>query len=1039
MTNAKCRFVFPLCWHVPAPVADSAALCLITKIHANRRAFVIRGPCILLDRAIERGCRMKRLDELVERIAGEIGLDLGDIAQRKAAIELGEADIARLRKVHDLLAPHQQKLVDSFHSYLAQFPELKDMLGDAVKVDRLKRAQQSYFDQLTSGIYDAGYVKDRLRVGLVHQMIGLEPRWYVGAYRRYLSQLIPFLSAAFADEPQEFFHSCDALLKVVCFDMVLALDTYFEADRAEIVRVKNYAEQIIASMPSGLMVVDADLRIRTINHAMCRMFKEVQEAEVVGQPMTSVVWSKQLTDCLKQVLDSGEDRHDLLVSVNEGSSKRYIEFNVSAALLRQENALLLMAQDITDRVRSQEELRRFRMALDSSIDAVYLIDREKMRFIDANETALATLGYSHEELLRLGPQDLKPDEGELERINRRFDDVIRSDSGTGMIQTMHQRKDGSRLPVEVYLRAVQSEARQLLVAVVRDITQRLQAEAVLRESEERFRVAFNQAAVGLAHVAPDGRWLMVNNKLCEIVGYERRELLEMSFQDITHPEDLVADWALARRMIAGELEEKTREKRYRHKNGYYIWVNLTSSMVRDADGNPKYYSTVVEDISRRKQIEEELLHLANHDALTSLPNRSLLLDRLSQALVFAGRSKSKVAVMLIDLDRFKNINDSLGHDVGDKIIVEIAHRLLASVRAGDTIARLGGDEFVLIRPDVAREDAVAGVAQQILEALSCPMTVQGHEFYPTGSIGISMFPKDGLDGPALLKNADTAMYRAKDAGRNNFQFYAHDMNSRALDRLKLETGLRRALEREEFAVYYQPQMDIASGRIVGVEALLRWEPPGQPTVFPGEFIPSAEETGLIVPIGEWVLRRACSQKKQWHDAGQFTDVRMAVNLSARQFKQQDMVKMVSCVLEETGCRPEWLELEITESVVMENPETAAETLYKLSAMGVHLAIDDFGTGYSSLSYLKRFPIDALKIDKSFVRDITIDADDAAIAKAVIALAHSLKLAVIAEGVETPEQLEFLRAQNCNMMQGYYLSRPLSVDKLEAFMRESKLR
>ena len=981
---------------------------------------------------------MNRLDELVDLIARDIGLDPVDIAQRKAALEINDADVALLRKIHTLLAPHQHELVDTFHDYLLNFPELSEMLGDAVKANRLKRAQRAYFQRLTTGEYDSDYIKDRLRVGLVHQMIGLEPKWYVGAYRKYLSQLIPVLSRLLESEPEEFLRAYDALLKIICFDMVLVLDTYFQADRTEILRVKNYTEQIIASIPSGLMVVDTDLKIRSINRAMCRMFKVQAESEVAGRPLTSVIWNRTLSDCLRQVLATGEHRRDLLVSLPDENGKRYIEFDISAALLKQENVLLLMAQDITERVRSQEELRRFRTALDSSIDAVYLIDREEMRFIDANETALATLGYSYEELLELGPQDLKPDEGELERIHRRFDEIIRSAGKTGMIETVHQRKDGSRLPVEVYLRAVHSEGRQLLVAVVRDITQRLKAEAVLRESEERFRVAFNQAAVGLAHVAPDGRFLMVNNKLGEIIGYSQKELLGMSFQDITHPEDVIADWALARRMISGELDEKTREKRYRHKNGYYIWVNLTSSMVRDAQGNPKYYSTVVEDISRRKQIEEELLHLANHDALTSLPNRSLLLDRLAQALVFAERSGDQVAVMLIDLDRFKNINDSLGHDVGDKIIVEIARRLSASVSAGDTIARLGGDEFVLIRPDVVREDAVATMAQQILAALSRPLTIQGHEFYPTGSIGISMYPKDGQDSQTLLKNADTAMYRAKDAGRNNFQFYAHEMNSRALDRLKLETGMRRALEREEFVVHYQPQMDIASGRIIGVEALLRWEPPGQPTVFPGDFIPIAEETGLIVPIGEWVLRNACAQKKRWQESGLLPDVKMAVNLSARQFKQQDMVKMVSRALDETGCRPEWLELEITESVIMEQPEATAETLHKLSRMGVHLSIDDFGTGYSSLSYLKRFPIDALKIDKSFVRDITTDPDDAAIARAVIALAHSLKLVVIAEGVETAEQLDFLRAQECDQMQGYYLSRPLSVEKLEQFMRESKL-
>ncbi|MFC7514632.1 EAL domain-containing protein [Herbaspirillum sp. GCM10030257] len=819
---------------------------------------------------------------------------------------------------------------------------------------------------------------------------------------------------------------------------------HVDADATELMAVRDahlqrQAEQIISSMPSGLMLVDATLRILRINRAMCDLFSISDIPATIGLPLRSVIDSDILEKWLVLATrgngdsngDGASPLHDALaLTLRTPGSYRHVELKISITPAKPDKVFLVMAQDITERIRSQEELKRFRMALDSSIDAVYLIDHELMRFIDANKTALATLGYSYEELMQLGPQDLKPDPGELDKIQRRFNEVIKSEHKTGTIETLHQRKDGKRLPVEVYLRAFMSEGRQLLVAVVRDITARIKAEAVLRDSEQRFRVAFNQAAVGLAHVSPDGRWLMVNKKLCEIVGYTQNELLGMRFQDVTHPEDVGADWALARRMIAGEIDEKSREKRYRHKNGYYIWVNLTSSMVRSDDGNPKYYSTVVEDISRRKQIEEELLHLANHDALTSLPNRSLLLDRLSQALVFAERSEEQVAVMLIDLDRFKNINDSLGHDAGDKIIMEISRRLSASVRAGDTIARLGGDEFVIIRPDVVKDDAVAILAQQILEAVSRPLIVQGHEFYPTGSIGISMYPKDGSDGQTLLMNADTAMYRAKDAGRNNFQFYAHEMNSRALDRLKLESGLRRALERKEFVVHYQPQMDIASGRIVGAEALLRWEPPGQAMVFPGDFIPIAEEAGLIVQIGEWVLRTACTQKKAWHDAGITVPLKVAVNLSARQFKHQDIVKVVSHVLEQTGCRPDWLELEITESVIMENPESAAATLHKLSDMGVHLSIDDFGTGYSSLSYLKRFPINSLKIDRSFVRDITTDADDAAIAKAVIALAHSLKMRVIAEGVETAEQLAFLREQQCDEMQGYLLSRPVPAAKLE---------
>jgi len=793
------------------------------------------------------------------------------------------------------------------------------------------------------------------------------------------------------------------------------------------------AHQIIASLPSGLMVVDTELNVLSVNRAMSEMFGFSDHAIATGTPLAGLIASGQLIDSLRQVIRSGAEVHNLAVPLPVGDLVRHFEFNVCATLLEGERVLLLMAQDITERMRSQEELRRFRMALDSSIDAVYLIDREQMRFIDANETALATLGYSHEELLRLGPQDLKPDAGELQRINRRFDEVIQSASKVGMIQTVHQRKNGSRFPVEVYLRAIQSEGRQLLVAVVRDITGRLQAEAELRESEQRFRVAFNQAAVGLAHVAPDGRWLMANQKLCEIVGYTQREMLNLRYQDLTHPDDLPYDLELGRRMLAGEVHEQSREKRYRHRDGHYIWVNLTSSLVWDSSGKPKYYSTVVEDISRRKQVEGELLHLANHDALTGLPNRSLLLDRLSQAIAYANRFGGEVAVLLIDLDRFKNVNDSLGHDVGDKIITEISLRLLSRVRDGDTVARWGGDEFVVVLGDVTREEAVANFAQKLLETLSQPMMIEEHELYPAGSIGICLYPRDGDSPSALLKNADTAMYRAKDAGRNNFQFYAHAMNARALDRLKLDGGLRRALLRDEFVLHYQPQMDIRSGEIIGMEALLRWKPPEQPAVYPGDFIPMAEETGLIVQIGEWVLRTACAQLKCWQNAGLCGDMKMAINLSARQFKQHNIVNMVSRVLQETGCDPASLELEITESVVMDNPEAAVATLQHLSDMGVSLAIDDFGTGYSSLSYLKRFPIDALKIDRSFVRDITTDSDDAAIAKAVIALAHSMKLTVIAEGVETAEQLEFLREQECDQMQGYFLSRAVSAEQIEQLL------
>jgi predicted signal transduction protein with EAL and GGDEF domain len=362
----------------------------------------------------------------------------------------------------------------------------------------------------------------------------------------------------------------------------------------------------------------------------------------------------------------------------------------------------------------------------------------------------------------------------------------------------------------------------------------------------------------------------------------------------------------------------------------------------------------------------------------------------------------------------------------------VARRLRANVRSTDTVARLGGDEFVVVLTDIAQESEIAAIARKILDALFVPVMMDGQELSPVGSIGIAVYPRDGVNTTTLLANADAAMYRAKEMGRGSFQFYQASMNARALDRLKLEAGLRRALQRNEFVLHYQPQIEIATGAIIGVEALLRWQPPGGAMVHPGDFIPIAEETGLIVPIGEWVLRTACAQQVAWKNAG-LRDIRMAVNLSARQFKQQDLHLMVATVLTDTQCPASNLELEITESVVMHNPEAAAATLQQLTDMGVHLSIDDFGTGYSSLSYLKQFPIHSLKIDRSFVCDIPSNSNDAAIATAVIALAHSMKLKVIAEGVETVEQLEFLRERKCDAMQGFLCGRPLAPEQLAVLL------
>ena len=442
------------------------------------------------------------------------------------------------------------------------------------------------------------------------------------------------------------------------------------------------------------------------------------------------------------------------------------------------------------------------------------------------------------------------------------------------------------------------------------------------------------------------------------------------------------------------------------------------------------------DLEARKRVEQSMRHMAHHDALTGLPNRALFRDRLTHAMAQADRYHQKLAVLFLDLDRFKAINDTLGHNVGDQLLKIAAERLRSCVRDCDTVARLGGDEFTVIVDDIIEVQDAAVVAQKILDTLSQPFNLHGHEVFISVSVGITLYPNDDESADNLLRNADSAMYRAKEYGRNNYQFYVADMNVKARARLMLESSLRRALDRGEFALYYQPRVDLFSGRVIGAEALLRWRHPEMGLVPPTEFIPILEETGMIIPVGDWVLRQASRQNHIWQEMG-LPPIRMAVNLSARQFIQKDLAESVLRVLEGAGLLPEYLELEITEDLLIEHNQTNIITLAKLRSHGIHISIDDFGTGYSSLSYLKRLPIDTLKIDQSFVRDIVTDPDNKAIVSAIIAMASSLHLNVLAEGVETDEQLACLRAQGCNEIQGFSFSHPLVAEDFEQLLRDGR--
>ncbi|HPP74600.1 MAG TPA: EAL domain-containing protein [Armatimonadota bacterium] len=554
------------------------------------------------------------------------------------------------------------------------------------------------------------------------------------------------------------------------------------------------------------------------------------------------------------------------------------------------------------------------------------------------------------------------------------------------------------------------------------VIQRKKTEANLRIQTSAINAASDQILI----IDDQGKIEFVNPAFETETGFTFEEVVGqpmMTIRSNTHDEGFYEDlWKTIRtgRHWYGEMTGV-------RKDGSIYTEDVSITPVKNEAGIIERYIAIKRNITEKKIYEQKLDHLAHHDVLTGLPNRLLFSDRLSKSLAQARRDDRLLAVMFLDLDRFKMINDTLGHNIGDKLLKQVAERLTGTLREVDTIARMGGDEFTLVIEGISRAQDAAIVAQRALDVFCQPFMVDGRELFVTASIGISMYPNDGADVETLVRNADTSMYRAKEQGRNTYHLFTESLNATVFERMVMEHSLRKALERDEFIVHYQPRVDIRSGSILGAEALVRWQHPEMGLVMPGQFIPLAEETGLIVPISEWVLDAACSQSKIWQDKNSpILDI--AVNISARQFQKGDLVSAVKKALDRTELDPTCLHLELTESILMHNTDAAIDILNKLKDMGVKISIDDFGTGYSSLSYLKKFPVDAVKIDRSFIKDITTNPDDAAIAGAVIAMAHSLKLKVIAEGVETLEQLEFLKSINCDEMQGYFISRPVPAEE-----------
>lgn len=556
--------------------------------------------------------------------------------------------------------------------------------------------------------------------------------------------------------------------------------------------------------------------------------------------------------------------------------------------------------------------------------------------------------------------------------------------------------------------------------------------ADLRDSEQRLRSFYDLGLVGVAITAPDKRWIQSNDYICQLLEYSEDELHGMSWAQTTHPDDLAADVERFNALLAGEIDGYELEKRFVSKSGRVIPARLVVRCVRGNDGTVDFVTAMIDDLSERQQAEARIHYLANFDALTGLPNRSQLDERLRYSLSVAQRNGQTVSLMFLDLDHFKEINDTLGHSIGDALLIELARRLRLVLRDADNIYRQGGDEFILSLHGVG-EHGASQVAKKLLEVIAEPYRIEGFDLNITASIGIALFPHDGGDLETLSRNADTAMYRAKQEGRHTYRFFTAEMQACSTHNLRLITALRQALARDQLSLVYQPQFSLRSGWPVGAEALLRWRHPELGEVPPTEFIPAAEDSGLIIPIGEWVIRQAIRDARRW-PTEESEGLVVAVNLSAVQFRHPHLPDLVARILEEERFPAERLELELTEGVAMHDPPRATAVMNKLHEHGVRMAIDDFGTGYSSLGCLKHFKVCKLKIDRSFVRDLSFDAEDKAIVSAIIRMAQSLGLRTLAEGVETADQLDFLRAQGCDEVQGYHYSKPLPAAAFEAFVR-----
>jgi diguanylate cyclase (GGDEF)-like protein/PAS domain S-box-containing protein len=816
------------------------------------------------------------------------------------------------------------------------------------------------------------------------------------------------------------------------------------ADRATLqLRTQlSFTQQLVEAIPNPVFFKDAGGRYIGCNRAF-EEYMGLPRGEIVGKESDEITLDQgsersQIAD-REVLLRHGPQSYETSVVYAKDGTRHEVILNKAAFYTPtgQVAGVVGVCVDITERKKLEADMRESNERLRAVIHAAPLaiVARDMDNVIRMwNPAAERMFGWREDEVLetttRTVPDALRAQTDALVQRARRGETI--------WIEETHRvHRDGHVIDASVSIAPIYGADNIVIgtMSTIADISRRKQAEQALRESEAHLRLAMEAAQMGMWYWESKSDRFVYSEGFATLFGHGPHDpqVDYRTLQARLHPEDRELFDATMRHAVK-EGSDFQVDYRVIWGDGSVHWVANRGQVHRGPDGRALRVIGVGMDITDRKRAEQRIAHMAHHDALTGLPNRVLLRDRIQQAIAQAHRASTQLAVLFIDLDRFKTINDSLGHQLGDRLLQSVASRILVCVREGDTVARVGGDEFVIVIPGLGSQADAAGVSGKILEVLAAPFHLHGQDLHVNASIGISVYPSDGTDAETLMRNADTAMYHAKDSGRANYQFFTQHMNVAAQQRLSIETSLRRALEGDEFEVHYQPLFDLRDRSITGFEALLRWNTPGGEPASTPDFIAAAEDSGLIVPIGEWVLREAMSHARKWRAAGR--PLMLSVNVSATQLGRPTFVERLRRILEETGFDPALLELEVTEGVIVEGAGEAREALDQIAALGVGLAIDDFGTGYSGLAYLKRLPIDTVKIDQSFVRDLTVDPDDAAIVTAIVAMSQSLGVDVVAEGVETEEQLAELKRLGCHRAQGYLLAPPMNAKGVMRLLEEA---